>query len=75
MVRFSKGQVIAVAIHNYVPDHLKSGPFKIWMFLSWFEMFFDKKVAICPDYKWSGFWIEDSIWNRDHLQPNLSLTI
>ena len=36
-----------------------------------FRMAFDKMEPICPDFKWLGFQISDSIWNPDHLQPNL----
>ena len=32
-------------------------------------------VAICLDFKWLGFLISDPIWNPDHLQLNLFLTI
>ena len=28
-------------------------------------------AAICPDFKWLGFWISDPIRNPDHLQPKL----
>ena len=38
-------------------------------------MFFDKMVAICPDFKWLGFRISDLSPNPDHLQPNLFMTI
>ena len=38
-------------------------------------MVFDKMPAICPDFKWLGLQISDLIWNPDHLQPNLYLTI
>ena len=31
--------------------------------------------GICPDFKWLGFQISDSICNPNHLQPNLFLTI
>ena len=31
-------------------------------------------AAICPDFKWLGFRISDSIQNPDHLQPSLRLT-
>ena len=32
-------------------------------------------AAICPDFKWLGDPISDPIWNPDHLQSNLFLTI
>ena len=32
-------------------------------------------AAICSDFKWSSFQIFDPIWNMDHLQTNLFLTI
>ena len=38
-------------------------------------MIFDKMAVICPDFKWLGFQISDPIWNPDHLQTNLFLTI
>ena len=31
--------------------------------------------AICPDFKWSGFQILDSIQNPEHLKTNLFLSI
>ena len=34
-------------------------------------MVFDKKAAICPDFKWLGFRTSDAIQNPDHLKPNL----
>ena len=43
------------------------------MFLSGFQIVFDKMVAICPDSKWLGFRILGPIQNPDHLQPNLNL--
>ena len=51
MVQFSDG-----------PNHLKTGPFKIWIFQSGFQMIFDK---------WLGFRNSDPIQNPDHLQSNL----
>ena len=33
------------------PHHLKTGPFKIWTFLSRFQMVFEKMVIIWPDLK------------------------
>ena len=34
------------------------------------------KIAVsCPDFKWLGFRITGPIWNPDHLQTNLLLTI
>ena len=30
-------------------------------------MVFDKMAAICPDFKWLGFWISDPIQNPDQL--------
>ena len=49
------------------------GPFKIWTFLSGFQMFFDKMAAMCPDFKF--FRISEPIRNPDHFQPNLFWTI
>ena len=57
--------------YSYSPNHSKTGLFKIQTFLSGFQMAFDKMVAICPDFKWLGFWIPDPIWNPDYLQPRL----
>ena len=59
----------------YSPNHLKTRPFKMRMFLSWFQMTFDKMAAICSDFKWLGFRITDPIQNLDHLQPNFFSTI
>ena len=61
--------------YGYSTNHSKTGPFKIQMFLSGFQMYFDKIATICPDFKWFGFQISDPIWNLDHLQPNLYSTI
>ena len=36
---------------------------------------FSKMAAICQDLKWFSFQISDTIWNLDHLQPNLFSTI
>ena len=74
MVRFSNGQALATTI-GLVPNHSKTRPFKFWALLSRFQMVFDKMVAICLDFKWLGFWISDPIWNPDHLQPYLWMTI
>ena len=38
-------------------------------------MFLDKMAAICPDFKWLGSRILDTIPNPDYLQPKLFLTI
>ena len=38
-------------------------------------MCFDKMAAICLDFKWLGFQIQDPIQNPDHLQTNLFLAI
>ena len=51
------------------PDRTKSGSFFR------FQMVFDKMGVICPDFKWFGFRILDTIRNPDHLQSNLFLTI
>ena len=75
MVRFSNGLALALAIGSYSPNHLKNGTFKIWTFLSGFQMVFGKMAAIYPDFKWLGFQISDPILNLDHLQTNLFLTI
>ena len=61
--------------YGYSPNHLKTGPFKIQIFLSVFQMVFDKMATICPDLKWLGFQFSDPIPNPDHLQPNLFLPI
>ena len=74
MARFSNGWALTMAL-AIVPNHLKTTPFEIWMFLSGFQMVFDKIAAICSDFKWLGFRISKHIWNPDHLQPNLFLAI
>ena len=61
--------------HSSSPNHLKTESYEIWMFLSRFQMVFDKMAAICPDFKWLCFRISDPIQNSDHLQPNLFWTI
>ena len=65
MVLLSNGQVVAMAMA------MKTGPVKIEMFLSEFQMVFDKMAPICPDFKWLGIRISDPIRNPDYLQPNL----
>ena len=57
------------------PNCSKTGPFKILMLMSRFQMVFDKMAAICPNFKWLGLQISDPIWNLYHLQPNLFLII
>ena len=32
-------------------------------------------AAICPDFKWFGFWSSDPIQNLEQLQNNLFLTV
>ena len=32
-------------------------------------------APISPDFKWLGLQISDPIWNQDHLQTNLFLTV
>ena len=61
-------------VYSYGPNHSKTGPFKIWTFLSRFQIVFAKLAAICLDFIWSGFQISDPIRNQDHLQPNLFST-
>ena len=61
--------------NTYSPWHSKTGPFEIWMFVSGFEMVFDKMAAICLDFNWLGFQISDPIQNPDHLQPNCTQKI
>ena len=46
--------------YSYSPD-LKTEPFKIWMFLSGFQMVFEKIGATCPDFKRLGFQNSDLI--------------
>ena len=41
--------------YSFSPNHWKTGPFKIWTFLSGFQMVFDKIAAFCPDFNWLGF--------------------
>ena len=64
MARFSNGWALTMAL-AIVPNHLKTTPFEIWMFLSGFQMVFDKIAAICSDFKWLGFRISKHIWNPD----------
>ena len=45
----------------YCPNHSKTRAFKIWKFLTKFQMVFDKMVHICLDFKWLGFRISDPI--------------
>ena len=77
--RISNGLVFKWSTFSYgyssSSNHLKTGPFKSLMFLSGFQMFFDKIMTFCLNFKWLGFWISDSIQNLDHLQLNLFLTI
>ena len=61
--------------YSYSPNHSKTRPFKIQTFLSRIQVVFDKKTAICLDFKWLGFRISDPIQNLDHVQPNLYSTI
>ena len=56
-------------------QNLKTKMFKICMFLSGFQMVYDKMVAICSDFKCLGFRISDPIQNPDNFQPNLFSTI
>ena len=41
--------------YSYGPNHSKTGPFKVWTFLSGFQMVFDKMAAIFLDFIWQGF--------------------
>ena len=56
--------------YSHSPNHLKTWPFKIWMFLSGFQMIFHKLVAICLDFKCLGFQISEPIRNPDHFELN-----
>ena len=75
--RISNGSVFKWSGFNYgyrhSPNHSKTERFK--MFLSGFQMVFDKMVATYPDFKLLGFRISDHIYYLDHLQPNLFSTI
>ena len=75
--QISNGQVFKwLGFHyGYRPNRSKTGTFEIRMFLSRFQMVFDKMVPTCPDFKWLGIGISDPIQNSDHMQPNLFLTI
>ena len=75
--RISNGPVFKWSGLSYTfsPNHSKIGPFKFPKFCLDFKMVFDKMAAICPDFKWFGFWISDPIRNPDDLQPNLFLII
>ena len=57
--------------YSYSPNHSKTRLFKIRTFLFWFQMFFDKMAAICPDFKWAGLPDFRSHQNPDHSQLNL----
>ena len=57
MVRFWKGR--AIAYHG--PDHLKTRPFKIWIYLSEFQMVFDINGNHLSHCQIAGFWILDPI--------------
>ena len=59
MVQFSNGR--ALAGYSYSPNHLKTGPFKIWLFLTGFQMVFDKMAAICQEFYYS-FWMDAMAW-------------
>ena len=50
--RISNGLVCKWSGFSYgdSPNHLKTGPFKIWTFLSEFQMDFDKIAVTCPDF-------------------------
>ena len=37
--------------YGYSPNHSKTRPLKIWMFLSGFQMVYDKMAALCLDFK------------------------
>ena len=39
------------------PNHVKTGPFKIRIFLAGFQMVSDQLAAICLDFIWLGFHI------------------
>ena len=58
----SNGRALATAIAT-VPTIKKPDHSKIWIFLYRFQTVFDKMVALCPDFKWSCFWISDPIRN------------
>ena len=66
----SNGPALAIVPTIQKPDHSKSK-----RFYPDFKCFFGKMAAICPDFKWLGFWILDPIQNPDHLHPKLSSTI
>ena len=48
--------------YSFSSNRWKTGPFKIWMFVSWFQMVFDKMAANCQDFKLLGFQIPFEIW-------------
>ena len=58
MIRFSNGQAIVPTIQNVD-------------IFSRFQFFFAEMAAVCPDFKWLGFWILDPIQNPGDLQPYL----
>ena len=57
--------------YDYIPNHLKTGLFKLHTFLSGFQIFFDKMAAIYPDFKWLGLRVSDSTFSPS-LLPLLS---
>ena len=69
--RILNGRALAMTIVSTIPkpDHSKSGCFG--PDYKWFWQNGD----ICPDFKWLGFRISDTIKNPDHLQPDLFLPI
>ena len=70
MVQFSMGRAIAI-----VPPILKQDHSKSVHFFRIANVFFEKMIAICRDFKYLGFHISDPIQNLDHLQTNPFLTI
>ena len=75
MVWFSNGR--ALVMGTVIVPTIQNWTIQNWTIQngSRFQMILDKMAPICPDFKWLCFRISDPIWNPDHFQPNLFLTI
>ena len=66
MVWFLKVQAVAMVPTIWKLDHSKS---------RWFcpdIKYFLTKLLPCLNFKWSGFWISDPLWNLDNLKHSKS---
>ena len=60
--KISNGLVFrAIVIPIAMVQSFENRTIQIRTFMSCFQMVFDKMMAICPDFKWLGFWISDPI--------------